>query len=206
MPAPSAMFSPLTMQTSASSSSRSAGRRSSTARRPAGPKTSARKRSLSSGRATLQAEARSRRGCPSRSCSARAPAARRREVGDEPMRVAPLTTFVPTVDRRIGAELRHRDDERRRALRLDVDARSEAMARDDVRRDADDRAVDGREHVGAGASRRRRARTSCRRRAGTRSDVRRRRRRSRGTRVCTTPSFPWWPIGASAIAPSALEW
>ena len=39
---------------------------------------------------------------------------------------------------------------RRRALRLNVDARTEAMTGDDVRRDADDRAVDGREHVRTG--------------------------------------------------------
>jgi hypothetical protein len=47
MPAPSAMFSPLTMHASTSSSSRSEGRRCSIARRPAGPKTSARKRTFS---------------------------------------------------------------------------------------------------------------------------------------------------------------
>ena len=54
------------------------------------------------------------------------------------------------LERRIGTQLRERDDERRRALRLDVDARAEAMAGDDVRRDADDGAVDRRVHVGAG--------------------------------------------------------
>src|SRR5262245_34850064 len=43
-PRPSAVFSPLTTQKSAPSSSRSPGSRSSIARRPAEPKTSARKR------------------------------------------------------------------------------------------------------------------------------------------------------------------
>jgi hypothetical protein len=46
IPTPSAMFSPFAMQTSARSSSRSDGRRSSTARRPAAPTTSAMKRIL----------------------------------------------------------------------------------------------------------------------------------------------------------------
>ena len=36
----------------------------------------------------------------------------------------PLTTALPTRERRIGDELRHRDDERGRALRLDVDLRA----------------------------------------------------------------------------------
>ena len=65
------------------------------------------------------------------------------------------------VQRRIGPELRQRDDERGRALRLDVDARAVAMARDDVRRDPDDHPVDGRVHVGT----RRRADVDRRRRA-----------------------------------------
>ena len=98
MPAPSAMFSPFTMQTSAPSSSRSPGSRSSTARRPATPNTSARKRTLSSGPATLRGGSRSRRGCPGRSCSARAPDARRpRDSTTVPRRVAPLTTFEPSL-------------------------------------------------------------------------------------------------------------
>ena len=46
IPTPSAAFSPLTMQTSTSSSSRSAGSRASSARRPGAPTTSATKRRI----------------------------------------------------------------------------------------------------------------------------------------------------------------
>ena len=165
---------------------------------PATPKTSARKRTLSSGPATLRGGARSRRGCPRRSCSARAPAARRCARFDDGAEARRAADDVRADrERRICAQLRERDDERRCALRLDVDARAEAMPADDVRRDADDGAVDRRVDVRARAPRRRRAPTARRRRAGTRPGCRRRRRRPCGRRAAATPSFPCCPIGAS---------
>ena len=78
MPRPAAMFSPLTMQKSTPSSSRSEGSRVSIARRPGAPNTSATKRMrrASPARGPPRGEPRRRRGSPSRSCSARAPGAR----------------------------------------------------------------------------------------------------------------------------------
>ena len=152
MPAPSAMFSPFTMQTSAPSSLAQRRQPLLDGAPPGDAEDVCEKEDLSSGPATLRGGSRSRRGCPGRSCTARAPAVRRPR-GRRRCRARRAADDVRAeLERRIGDELRERHDERRCALRLDVDARSEAMPADDVRRDADDRAVDRCVHVRPGTA------------------------------------------------------
>ena len=206
MPAPSAMFSPLTMQTSASSSSRSAGRRSST-------RVGRRRRRRRRERGVSVQDERRGRAQLDRHVVARVVRVARERL---PLDLARSTT-VPMLrraaddiradrDRRIGAQLRERDDERRCALRLDVDARAEAMTGDDVRRRSRRLCRRRARTRSCRASRRRRAPTLCRRRAGTRSGCHRRRRRPCGRTAGRGPRSPCRPIGASVIAPSAAEW
>ena len=213
MPAPSAAFSPLTIARSASSRSRSAGRRSSTARRPGTPKTSARKRIFRSS-ASAGREDRGRAHLDGHVVAGVVRVARERllldggEVGD----AAELRRAADDVgadrERRVGDELRHRDDERRSVLRLDVDLASRSVLPvDDVRRD--------RRRPSRPPARRRRCRSARRRRAPT---CRRRRAGTTSDEPPPPPKMPWNDAlhealvrpgarpAASESAPSPAEW
>ena len=119
----------------------------------------------------------------------------------EPSFVAAAESCEPTTSAGIDLDVRDRHDERRRAGRLDVDARPERAPVDHDLVDREHGAVDGRVHVGAGGSADVDATTStvpARRAAGTSGASRSTSRRSRGRRACSTPSFACVPSGESA--------
>ena len=191
MPAPSAMFSPLTMQTSAPSSSRSAGQAfldGAAARRAE----HVREEEDSQLRTSDAAGRSSTETWLPESFVYRASACRStlREIGDDADARRAADDVRADRQRRVGAQLRDGDDQRRRGLRLDVDARAVAMTGDDVRRDADDRAVDRRVHVGAAAAPTSSADVVPPLELVPASAVRRRRRRSCGRRGRARPGSP----------------
>ena len=193
MPTPSATFSPFAMQKSTSSSSRSDGRRSSTALRAGSAD------DVGEEEDPQLARERERRRGPDldRDVVARVvrvPRERllaRRRSGRSPLRdgVCDAVTVAPTASDSSASTCVSETTTDGALRRLDVDPLAVLAAVDDVRRHADDAAVDRRVHRGAREPRRRRAR-SC---AGPR-------RRGSGTRPARGPPPPksLWPSRASS--------
>ena len=131
IPTPSATFSPLRMQTSAPSSSRSRGSRSSTARRPGradhvADEEDPQRRTADRQQRRPRGAPRARRCCPRPACSGRAPGARRAARSTTvPTFERAAATGEPTVSAGSGraASARRR---RRRGARPDVDPRAVA--------------------------------------------------------------------------------
>ena len=169
IPAPSATFSPLTMQKSTSSSSRRRGQ-ALLDRAPPGGAEHVGDEEDPHGRVEQR-----RRGGPRRDVVARVVRVRARAPGARPRRSrSPSRLRVDAADRRadverrVGAEVRERDDERRRAVGWMSMRAPYVLPVQDVRRDADDRAVDRRVDVGPGRRadvERRPWRGRCRRRS-----------------------------------------
>src|SRR5512133_11186 len=149
MPAPSAAFSPLTTQKSIARSSRSSGSRSSTARRPGTPKTSATNRMFSSG--SFQGGGRPNLDLDVVAGVLRVARERlllhAREVQDDAELRGAGGDARADHERRIRLDVSDRDHERGGARGLDVDLRAEALAVDDVGRQPDHSSVDRRRDI-----------------------------------------------------------
>ena len=150
IPTPSATFSPLTMQTEASSSARSDASRSSSASRPGRPTTSPMKRMF-----RLRERSGSRVHVDRDVVAASARVLRERlpldgrHVDDRSELGGGREHRAADRKRRIGLEVAQRDDQRRSGARSHVDPRAVRLAVDHEVRDRDDGAVDRRVHVGA---------------------------------------------------------
>ena len=111
--------------------------------------------------------------------------------------------------RRIRAEVRHANDERRLVRRLDVDSRPEHLAAKRQRRDSDDRPVHRRVDVGArrGAHvERGRARSGLHRRAWSTRARCSPPPKSLPAIRWSSPSFFWRPTGSRESAPPPTAW